>query len=248
MKITIWDILTIILLTGTVVILVLVIQIFSDPTGTMNPFPPPTLPAQLILPTRTNTPLRLPATWTPTGLLPATLTVEVPSGLRPTSTLIPTETKFVVDTWTPTATFTFTPTITRTPTTTRTPTNTSVPFAVTSVGMAVSDNGVFTGCSHTFTFLASIVVTGSGDVKYHWVLSDGSNGGIQTLTYSSGGTQSTSTSMTLNTTPGNTVNGSALIYIDEPNHQSFGKVGFALSCPAAPTAAPTAIPTTATVP
>jgi hypothetical protein len=233
MKISIWDILTTILVVATVVILVVVIQIFNDPSGSMNPFPPPTLPAELVLPTRTNTPLRLPATWTPVGTAAMTSTPVAPSGLRATATLLPTETKFVVDTWTPTATNTFTPTVTRTPTTTRTPTNTSVPFAVTGVGMAVDASAV-TGCSHTFTFLASINVTGSGDIKYHWILSDGSNASVQTLNYSGGGTQSVSTNLALTAAPGATVNGSAQIYIDEPNHQSFSTKSVAMTCPAAP--------------
>ena len=224
MKISIWDILSILLVLGTIIVLALVIQIFSDPSGSLNPFPPPTLPSRLVLPTYTNTPMRLPATWTPTMGGAATSTEE-PSGLKPTWTLLPTRTSFVVNTWTPTATETLTPTITRTPTVTRTPTQTPQPFAVTSVLMSV-DTTAFTGtCPKTFTFLAGIVVTGSGTVKYHWVFSNGSTG-VQELGYSSGGTQSVSTSRNFDASG----TGWAQIYIDEPNHQGFGQQAIALTC------------------
>jgi len=172
MKISIWDILSILLVLGTIIVLALVIQIFSDPSGSLNPFPPPTLPSRLVLPTYTNTPMRLPATWTPTMGGAATSTEE-PSGLKPTWTLLPTRTSFVVNTWTPTATETLTPTITRTPTVTRTPTQTPLP-----------------------------------------------------LGYSSGGTQSVSTSRNFDASG----TGWAQIYIDEPNHQGFGQQAIALTC------------------
>ncbi len=228
MKITIWDILSVLLLLGTIIVLVLVVQIFSDPSGGLNPFPPPTLPSRLVLPTYTKTPLRLPATWTPTApaALVETSTEETPSGLKPTWTLLPTKTGFVVNTWTPTATVTFTPTITRTPTNTRTSTPTSVPFAVTSVLMSVDTSAYSGTCPHPFTFLAGIVVTGSGTVKYHWVFSDGSSTGVQELSYSSGGTQSVSTSWPRSATG----NYWAQIYIDEPNHQGFGQQAIAMTC------------------
>ncbi len=228
MKITIWDILTILLLVLTAIVLVVVVQIFSDPNSGINPFPPPTMPSELVLPTYTNTPLRLPSTWTPAAPGAATATVEPPVGLRATSTLLPTATRFVVDTWTPTTTSTRTPTITRTPTNTQPPTSTKPPFAVTSVGMAV-DTSAFTGpCppGHIFTFLASISVSGSGTVKYHWIMNDGSTSSVQSLDFSNGGTQSVSTTIQM----GATGTASAQIYIDEPNHQSFGAKGVALTC------------------
>ena len=125
MKISIWDILSILLLIGTVIVVIVVIQIFNDPSSGLNPFPPPNLPTALVLPTSTITPMRLPPTWTPPSGGEEEPSPQTPSGLRPTWTLLPSATGFVVNTWTPTVTPTFTPTNTLTPTNTRT--NTPVP-------------------------------------------------------------------------------------------------------------------------
>jgi hypothetical protein len=131
MKLTIWDVLSIVLLVGTVLVVVFVLQIYNNPTSALNPFPPSSnagLPTLLVLPTRTNTPLKLPATWTPTprGGVPPT---DAATTLRPTWTPLPTSTGFVIPTWTPTITLTPTRTITRTPT--NTPTRTPVPPTAT---------------------------------------------------------------------------------------------------------------------
>ena len=132
MKISIWDILSIFLLLATAIVLLVVINIYSNPYGGLNPFPPPTLPSSLILPTYTNTPLRLPETWTPgpSGLSGSTNTPEATQpGVRATWTLLPTATGFQVATWTPTFTLTNTPTNTLTPT--NTPTVTPIPPTAT---------------------------------------------------------------------------------------------------------------------
>lgn len=131
MRLTIWDILSIILLVALVLVGVIVAQIFIDPYTSVNPFPPATLPAPIQLPTATNTPRVLPATWTPTPQPGAQST------LRPTSTLPATATGFVLptstNTPTATSTVTSTPTVTRTPTKTLVPTwtNSPVPTATT---------------------------------------------------------------------------------------------------------------------
>ena len=124
MRLTIWDILSIILLVALVLVGVIVAQIFIDPYAAVNPFPPATLPAPIQLPTSTNTPRVLPPTWTPTAPTGGQAT------LRPTSTLPATATGFVL----PTATNTPTPTrtVTPTPTVTRTPTKTLVPTLTNS--------------------------------------------------------------------------------------------------------------------
>lgn len=127
MKPTIWDILSIVLVVGTVLVVVLVLQIYSDPTSALNPFPPSEarLPTLLVVPTRTPTPLRLPSTWTPTARSGAGPTGEAGGTMRPTWTALPTSTGFVIPTWTPTITLTPTRTNTRTPT--NTPTRTPIP-------------------------------------------------------------------------------------------------------------------------
>ena len=110
------------------------LQIFADPYSVINPFPPPTLPATLTIPSSTPTQRSLPPTWTYTPAEPGLFTT-----LQPTSTLPPTATGFVLPTFTetptPTSTPTDTPTITNTPTITETPrptrTRTSVPTSTT---------------------------------------------------------------------------------------------------------------------
>jgi hypothetical protein len=123
MKISTWDILSIFLLLATAIVLLVVFNIYSNPYGGLNPFPPPTLPSSLVLPTYTNTPLRLPATWTPgssDSSGPTSTAGSNEPGLHPTWTPLPTPTGFQVATWTPTFTMTYTPTETLTPTNTRT--------------------------------------------------------------------------------------------------------------------------------
>jgi hypothetical protein len=113
MKLTIWDILAMITLFAVVVIGILFLLIFANPYSAVNPFPPPTVPPTLALPSLTHTPRSLPATWTPTpGGPEVQAPVTVPSdntGLVATSTPMPTATGFTLPTFTPTLTFTITP-------------------------------------------------------------------------------------------------------------------------------------------
>ncbi|HQM55311.1 MAG TPA: hypothetical protein PLX29_07485, partial [Anaerolineaceae bacterium] len=66
MKISIWDILTVVLLLTALVLLVVVMVIFIHPDSRINPFPFPSLPATIVIPTLTPTLLQMPPTWTPT--------------------------------------------------------------------------------------------------------------------------------------------------------------------------------------
>lgn len=61
----IWDILSIFFLVATVVAICYFAILFANPASAANPFPPPTLPALIQIPTSTPTPVRLPPTWTP---------------------------------------------------------------------------------------------------------------------------------------------------------------------------------------
>jgi hypothetical protein len=61
----IWDILSIFFLIATVVAICYFAILFANPASSVNPFPPPTLPALIQIPTSTPTPVRLPPTWTP---------------------------------------------------------------------------------------------------------------------------------------------------------------------------------------
>jgi hypothetical protein len=112
MKLTIWDVFAMVTLFAVVVVGIIFLQIFANPYSAVNPFPPPTMPAALALPTHTITPRSLPATWTPT---PGGPVVQEPvsdpmtDGLVSTSTPVPSSTGFTLPTFTPTLTFTITP-------------------------------------------------------------------------------------------------------------------------------------------
>lgn len=81
----IFNLLTIIVLATTVCLAGVVVVVYINPTIPINPFPPPTLPPLLELPTLTPTPRNLlPPTWTPT------VTPEPTSTLTPSPTPSPT--------------------------------------------------------------------------------------------------------------------------------------------------------------
>jgi len=125
MKFSVWDALSILTLIGLCVVGIIVVSIFSNPASAFNPFPPPTLPASIVLPSKTPTPVFMPPTWTPVGNGPSKIEKAA------SSTPLPTSTGFVLDTFTPIPTITPTPTETGTPTETEVPTNTHVPHTAT---------------------------------------------------------------------------------------------------------------------
>lgn len=101
-------------------------------------------------------------------------------------------------------------------------------FAVTSVSVAVVPPAVFAGaCPHTFTFNAGITVSAAGTVTYRWTRSDGALAPLQTLVFAGPGTQYVSSTWSL----GADYSGWKKIYIDNPNHQTFGNATFSLNCP-----------------
>ncbi len=87
----IWNVLTMLVLLATIALAGMILSIFLNPYSAFNPFPPPTPPVLLQLPTLTPTPLVIfEPTWTPVPSLTPTATFTP----RPTETLIPTETPF----------------------------------------------------------------------------------------------------------------------------------------------------------
>ncbi len=62
----VWNLATVFVLAFIPMIVAIFLVIFFEPQSSLNPLPPPTLPARLVLPTATATPLSLPPTWTPT--------------------------------------------------------------------------------------------------------------------------------------------------------------------------------------
>jgi len=98
----IWNFLTLMVLLLTICLVGAFIMIFINPNASINPFPPPTLPAMIAMPSLTPTAMAvLPSTWTPTVTITPT-----PTQPPPTLTPIPSDTPIAV----------FTPT--NTPTTT----------------------------------------------------------------------------------------------------------------------------------
>lgn len=88
MKLSVWDILSIIVLVASLIIMGVVLVIFGNPNSSLNPFPPVTMPPTIDIPTATATLVVLPPTWTPTVVISPTP--------RPTGTYIPTETPLVL--------------------------------------------------------------------------------------------------------------------------------------------------------
>jgi hypothetical protein len=95
-----WTIMTVITLLGVVCIAGAFLIVFTNPSSSINPFPPPTMPAVLQFPSATPTDVvfSLPPTWTPTFTLQPTAT----STPTPTNTLPATPTPITL-TSTPTA-------------------------------------------------------------------------------------------------------------------------------------------------
>lgn len=129
---TLWNILAILVLMAIAGTGVVYAQIFIDPQSPFNPFPPPTLPATLSIPSWTPTYRQLPATWTAT-YIPQTITVTKTLNKAWTPT-VPTvmggegsKTPYAIPTWTRTPTITSTPTITYTPSNTPIPSSTPHP-------------------------------------------------------------------------------------------------------------------------
>lgn len=78
MKDGIWNVLSILGAVAIIAVVVIVFAIFANPQTSINPLPPPTLPAPLMLPTATPTLLQLPPTWTPKPNSGNLLTTPVP--------------------------------------------------------------------------------------------------------------------------------------------------------------------------
>ncbi|HLA98256.1 MAG TPA: hypothetical protein VJL34_07360 [Anaerolineales bacterium] len=94
-----WNILTMVVLLGMIAVALIFLAIFLNPYSSLNPFPPPTMPALIAFPTATATPVRfLQPTWTPSPTLEPTITSTPP----PSPTLPPTETPFFLFTLSPT--------------------------------------------------------------------------------------------------------------------------------------------------
>lgn len=84
-----WNGLTLFALLITLAAVVVMLVIFNDPKSTVNPFPPPALPEEIILPTATAT---QPPTLTPTLPPTSTPTTQITAAATEIPTTIPTPT------------------------------------------------------------------------------------------------------------------------------------------------------------
>ena len=87
-----WNFLTVCLVLATIALAGVLMMIFSNPSIALNPFPPPTMPALVIYPTSTPTPMQMPPTWTPTPRVTdtpqlVTVTNTPEPSLTPSSTI-----------------------------------------------------------------------------------------------------------------------------------------------------------------
>lgn len=82
----IWSVLTVVTLLLTVCVVGVFLTIYTNPTSSLNKFPPPTMPPPAQLPTATSTDIvyALPSTWTPTFTLePSATWTLLPSATLP---------------------------------------------------------------------------------------------------------------------------------------------------------------------
>jgi hypothetical protein len=93
MKLSVWDILAVLVLLAILCLVGSGSIIFFNPYSTLNPFPPPTEPVLITIPTATLVGKTLPPTWTPFVLDTVTP--------RPTWTMVPTSTIISLPTFTP---------------------------------------------------------------------------------------------------------------------------------------------------
>ena len=166
-KISIWDMLAVLVLIAAAGVGAVVLYLFVNPAASMNPLPPQ-FPTALVPPTATITPIQLEATWTPT-FVNATPTTT----LAPTITLQPSNTpiSLVPPTRTPTL-----------------PPPTSTPKAPYSVSLsAIASTIMYPDLACNYSGIGGTVVDASGaPVLYRTVRLTGSYDGkpIDKLTVS----------------------------------------------------------------
>lgn len=102
-------------------------------------------------------------------------------------------------------------------------------FAVTSVTYSV---GTWSDAGHTNCprVTANITANGAGTVTFKWTREDTPGGGsLQTLTFASAGTQSVNYDWARGSVWAGTPTWVG-VYVDNPNHQDFGKIDFSTAC------------------
>lgn len=102
----------------------------------------------------------------------------------------------------------------------------SAPFAVTGVSWSAEHTNIEGSCPQTFNYQAVVTANGAGTVTYYFTFSDGTTGAAKSMTYDSAGSKTLTGSWQLSTGGDYWVK----IYIDQPNHQTFGPLNLSLTC------------------
>jgi serine/threonine protein kinase len=163
-----------------------------------------------------------------TGSKPTiTRTVSIVS----TSTPIPIATMTQAPTLPPTTTVTAAPTETSIVEVTTVPSTASpgaAVFKVTTADLTVNPPLYIGSCAtHVkFTFKGTITTNGAGTVVYHFVRSDGAQGPVYSLVFTSGSSQTVTTDWSL----GHSYTGEEQISIDSPNQTTSKEAFFTLTC------------------
>jgi len=103
-------------------------------------------------------------------------------------------------------------------------------FAVTGVTPNI-DPASYTGACKpvSIKFKADIRVNKAGTVQYHWEFSDSPDSPVTSVTFTEAGTKSVEHVLEITKDPGS-YTGWGYVYIDDPNHQEFGKINYTLTC------------------
>ena len=88
-----WNFMTVCTVLATIALVAFLLMVFSNPYISINPFPPPTMPALVVYPTNTQTPVTLPPTWTP--VVPTATNTMTPQPIVVTATPEPSATATV---------------------------------------------------------------------------------------------------------------------------------------------------------
>ena len=103
-------------------------------------------------------------------------------------------------------------------------------FKVTSVDFSSSEQMKVGFCPHMFNLQAEITVNEKGTVKYHWIVSNGYESGIETLTFDSAGTKTAILNKNFSCSGTSTCSYVIELYVDSPNNQKFGTCVIAIHC------------------
>lgn len=85
-------------------------------------------------------------------------------------------------------------------------------------------------CPHTFNFQAQITTNRKGTVKYHWVISNGYEGSVETINFDNAGTKTITLNKNLSCSGVSTCSYVVELYIGSSNHQKFGVWPIAIHC------------------